>query len=82
MATTRASRPSSSFGYWRGGMPDGPLWQNQGSGYGPNIQGTGVLPPGVGQATGGGAWTPTIIYLFIMVAAELVIAGCLARWLK
>ena len=81
MAATWSARPSSSTGYWRGGMPDGPLWQGQGSfAYGPSAQGIGILPPGSGQA--GGAWSPTVTYLLIFVAVEIVAVRCLERWLK
>ena len=81
MAAVWAARPSSSTGYWRGGMSDGPLWQGQGSfAYGPMAQGVGMLPPGSGS--GGGGWSPTVTYLLIFVAVELVAVRCLERWLK
>jgi hypothetical protein len=82
MAAMFASRPSSSAGYWRGGMSDGPLWQNQGSfAYGPNRQGVGVVPPGSGAAPSK-AWSPTVIYLLVFVVLELIAVGCLERWLR
>ena len=72
----------SSVGYWRGGFSDGPLWQNQGGhDYGPQAQGIGILPPGVGEAPGK-AWSPTIIYLFVFVVVEMVAVKCLERLLK
>jgi hypothetical protein len=76
------TRPSSAFGYWRGGMSDGPLTQNQGSGYGPAQQGAGLFPPGSGDPVSGGAWSPTLTYLLIFVVAEVVAFGILGRLLR
>lgn len=80
-ATSWYGRPSSSAGYWRGGMSDGPLWQGQGSGYGPAVQGAGVMPPGNAAQSSGG-WHPTVVYLLLFVAAELVAVHVLTRVLK
>ena len=82
MAPKFAARPSSSAGYWRGGMSDGPLWYGQGSyAYGPPVQGIGQLPPGSSVPTAG-AWSPTVIYLLVFVAVELVLVKCLERLLR
>ena len=81
MAPVFASRPSSSAGYWRGGMSDGPLWQGQGSGYGPYSQGVGQVPPGSGAQTGK-AWSPTVIYLLVFVVLEMIAFKCLERLLR
>ena len=81
MAPQFAARPSSSAGYWRGGMSDGPLSYGQGSGYGQPNQGIGILPPGSG-AQGGGAWSPTLTYLLIFVAVEMIAVKCLEKWLS
>lgn len=81
--TTYAHRPTSSFGYWRGGMPDGPLWQNQGSGYGQHTQGLGVFPPGSGPAQASqGQWSPTVTYLFVLILAEMILVKVLERMLR
>jgi hypothetical protein len=80
-ATGFYARPSSSFGYWRGGMSDGPLAQGQGSGYGQANSGVGMFPQGSGSATASG-WSPTITYLLIFVVAEIVAFGFLARALR
>jgi hypothetical protein len=81
--TVFASRPSSSFGYWRGGMSDGPLAYGQGSGRGQANSGAGLFRQGDGpQDGGGGAWHPTVIYLLILVAAEIVAFGLIARALR
>lgn len=80
--TSFYSRPSSSFGYWRGGMSDGPLAQNQGSRMGQANSGAGIFPQGSGPASGGGAWSPTLTYLLVFTAVELVAFGLLARALR
>ena len=83
MATVFAARPSSSAGYWRGGFSDGPLWQNQGSGaYGPDVQGVGIMPPGNRVPVASAKWSPTVIYLLVFVAVELVLVKCLERVLR
>ena len=74
------ARPSSSFGYWRGGMSDGPLTQNQGSyAYGQANSGVGLFPQGSGPAGGPSGWTPTLTYLLVLVVAEVVVFGGLGR---
>lgn len=82
MATAFYSRPTSSFGYWRGGMSDGPLAQGQGSGRGQANSGAGMFPAGSGPAGGGGSWSPTVTYLIIFVVAEMIIFKCLERALR
>lgn len=75
------SRPSSSFGYWRGGGSELPLAQNQGSGYGQANSGAGMFPQGSGDVNVK-TWTPTITYLLIFVVVEIVAFGVLGRVLK
>lgn len=82
MATAFYSRPSSSFGYWRGGMSDGPLAQGQGSGRGQANSGAGMFPQGSGTPLGGKAWTPTVTYLLVFVVVEIIVFGLLGRALK
>ena len=77
-----SSYPSSAFGYWRGGMSDGPLAQGQGSGRGQANSGAGIFPQGSGGTSTGGAWHPTVVYLLIFVAAEIVAFGFLAKALR
>src|SRR5260370_25518534 len=75
-----AARPSSSFGYWRGGFSDGPLAQNQGSRvYGQANSGAGVFPQGSGPVDSGAGWHPTAIYLLVVVAVEIVALRLLGR---
>ncbi len=78
-----AARPSSSFGYWRGGFSDGPLAQNQGSRvYGQANSGAGIFPQGSGPVDSGAGWHPTVIYLLVFVAVEIVAFGLLGRVLR
>ncbi len=77
-----AARPSSSFGYWRGGGSELPLTRGQGSGYGQANSGAGLFPQGSGPADSGSTWHPTVLYLLLFVAAEIVAFGLLARVLK
>ena len=82
MATGFYSRPSSSFGYWRGGGSDGvPLAGGQGSGMGQKDSGTGLLSQGQGIMNGQG-WHPTVIYLLILVIAEMIVFGFIAKALR
>jgi hypothetical protein len=74
--------PSSSFGYWRGGMSDGPLAQGQGSGYGQANSGAGMFPQGSGPQGGGSTWHPTVVYLLVLVAVEIIAFGLLAKVLR
>ena len=66
--------PSSSFGYYRGA----PLYQGEGAGQGGIVAGNNVFSAGQGQAQGS-AWSPTILYLFVFVLAEMVIFGMIAK---
>jgi hypothetical protein len=35
-----------------------------------------------GQGTGGGGWEPTVVYLLILIVAEMVIFGFVSRMLR
>jgi hypothetical protein len=83
------ARPSSSFGYWRGGGSELPLAQNQGSAYstggrayGQDNSGVGVFPQGSGPQGSASGWTPTVTYLLIFVAAEMILFKCIERMLR
>jgi hypothetical protein len=72
------SKPSSSFGYYRGW----PIYGGDGSGQGVEMAGTNVFSAGQGNNTSAGsAWTPTILYLFVLVIAEMFVFAFLARTL-
>ncbi len=77
------SRPSSSFGYWRGGASDGPLAYGQGSRMGQANSGAGMFPQGSGPvSTGGGPWSPTLTYLLVLVLAEMIIFKWIGKVLR
>ena len=75
-------KPTSSFGYWRGGMSDGPLTEGQGSGYGQRNQGVGMFSAHVGPPGQSSGWTPTVTYLLVFIVAEIIAFGILARVLR
>ena len=75
------SYPTASFGYWRGGMSDGPLAYGQGSRMGPANSGVGMFPQGSGPQ-GTRAWQPTVIYLMAFVLAEMIAVKLLERALR
>ena len=81
MATGFYSRPTSSFGYWRGGGSEIPLAGGQGSGMGQKDSGTGLFSQGMGNITGAD-WHPTVIYLAILIIAEMVVFGFISRALR
>lgn len=70
------ARPSSAFGYYRGW----PLVGNQGSDQGVDMAGSNVFSAGQGpisaQASG---WTPTILYLFVLIIVEMFVFAFIAR---
>ena len=67
--------PSSSFGYYRGT----PLYMGQGSGQGNPVAGNGVCAAGQGGANGQAAWTPTIMYMFVLIVAEMFVFAFIGR---
>ena len=81
MDTGFYSRPSSAFGYWRGGGSEIPLAGGQGSMAGPRLQGLGIFSQGQG-APGSSGWEPTVIYLLILVIAEMIVFGFISRALR
>ena len=76
-----ASRPTSSFGYWRGTGGDGPFTGGQGSMAGPKAQGLGAFMQGQGPA-GAAGWEPTVLYLFALIIAEMFVFGFISRSLR
>jgi hypothetical protein len=82
MAAGRFSFPSTSAGYWRGTGIQGPGaqgWSEMGTG----AQGVGMQSQGTGSITvAGQAWHPTIIYLLILILAEMFVFGFIGRILK
>jgi len=71
------SKPSSSFGYYRGW----PIYGGDGSGMGVEMAGANVFSAGQGTQsdTGGSTWTPTILYLFVLIVLEMFVFAFIAR---
>lgn len=69
------SSPTASFGYYRGA----PQYLGQGSGMGQNVAGVGQMAQGQGSVGTPTGWTPTILYLFILIVAEMIVFGILSR---
>lgn len=72
------AQPTSSFGYYRG-SPKYMGGAQDGGGMGPQMAGTNVFSQGQGSQAGTGGWSPTILYLFALVVAEMIIFGFIAR---
>lgn len=71
------AKPSSSFGYYRGW----PIYGGDGSGQGVEMAGSNVFSAGQGSVTdsGAGSWTPTILYLFVLIVMEMFVFALIAR---
>lgn len=70
------SRPTASFGYYRGN----PLYGNDGSNQGVDMAGSNVFSAGQGtDSATGGAWTPTVLYLFVLIIVEMFVFAFIAR---
>jgi hypothetical protein len=69
-------RPTSSYGYYRGW----PIHGGDTGTEGPQVSGTGVFSQGQGSNTAGTAgWTPTILYLFVLILVEMFIFAYISR---
>lgn len=74
------SSPTQSYGYYRGAPLYGGGTQNGQGGSGPMAQGTGQFAQGQGPGGGGvGDWSPTILYMFVLILAEMFVFAWLAR---
>lgn len=71
------SKPSSSFGYYRGW----PIYGGDGSGQGVEMAGANVFSAGQGTSgdVGGSTWTPTILYLFVLIVIEMFVFAFIGR---
>lgn len=70
------AKPSSSFGYYRGW----PIYGGDGSGEGVEMAGTNVFSAGQGPISGAGSqWSPTILYLFVLVVIEMFVFAFIGR---
>jgi len=77
-----ASYPNPAFGYFRGTGSEGPLAGGQGSMAGPKFQGLGFLSQGQGAPKAAGDWDPSIVYLFVLIIAEMFVFGLISRVLR
>jgi hypothetical protein len=71
------AKPTQSFGYYRGW----PIYGGDGGTEGPQVSGSNVFAAGQGASTtaGAGSWTPTILYLFVLILVEMFVFGIIAR---
>jgi hypothetical protein len=70
------AKPSSSYGYYRGW----PIYGGDGSGMGVEMAGSNVFSAGSGSSSDtANAWTPTILYLFVLVIVEMAVFAFIAR---
>lgn len=70
---------NQSQGYYVG---YGPLAGGSGSGMGQADMGAGQLAQGNGVNIAGQSWHPTILYLFALIIAELVVFGFVGKLLR
>ncbi len=80
--TARGSRgPNQAFGYYAG---YGPNSGGAGSGGGAKMAGTGTYAQGQGSGVNiaGQSWHPSILYLFALIVAEMVVFGFVAKLLR
>lgn len=69
------AKPSSSFGYYRGW----PIYGGDGSGMGVEMAGANVFSAGQGSSQGTSSWTPTILYLFVLIIVEMFVFAFIAQ---
>lgn len=70
---------NQSQGYYAG---YGPQAGGSGSGMGQANVGAGELAPGTSVNIAGSSWHPTILYLFALIIAEMVIFGLVGRLMR
>jgi hypothetical protein len=71
--------PNQAYGYYAG---YGPLAGGSGSGMGQAMAGPGQFAAGQGVTIGGQQWHPTILYLFALIVAEMVVFAFIGNVLK
>lgn len=71
------ARPTSSYGYYRGW----PIFGGDGGTEGPQVSGTNVFSQGQGSSfmAGENSWSPTILYLFVLILVEMFIFAYIGR---
>lgn len=78
-AGAAARAGNQSQGYYAG---YGPLSGGSGSGMGQAMAGRGQFAAGQGVTVGGQTWHPTILYLFVLILAEMAVFGFVSHHLK
>lgn len=67
-----------SFGYYRGA----PMQGGYGSGMGVTMAGSNSYAPGQGPAAGSQqGWHPTILYMFVLILAEMAVFAWISKHL-
>jgi hypothetical protein len=70
------ARPTSSYGYYRGS----PIYGGDMGSEGPQVSGVNVFSAGQGNMSDNASgWTPTILYLFLLIIAEMFVFAFIAR---
>jgi hypothetical protein len=70
------AKPTSSFGYYRGW----PVYGGDTGTEGPQVSGSNVFSQGQGgTSTAAGTWTPTILYMFVLILIEMFVFAWIAR---
>lgn len=71
------AKPTSSYGYYRGS----PIAGGDTGTQGPQVSGSNVFSAGQGtaNAASGSTWSPTILYLFVLVLVEMFVFAWVAR---
>jgi hypothetical protein len=73
--------PSSNLGYWRGASGISGPSPAGGIEMGVKTEGVGMASTGTVNVAGT-EWHPTIIYLFVLLIAEMAVFGFIGRVLK
>lgn len=70
------AKPTSSFGYYRGW----PVYGGDTGTEGPQVSGSNVFSQGQGGTSAvAGTWTPTILYMFVLILIEMFVFAWIAR---
>ena len=70
------SRPSS-LGYWRGSGTNAGI-----TGLGGDMPNTSSGIFSAPTSTGGGGWEPSVLYLLLLIVAEMFVFGFISRMLR
>ena len=77
----RTNLPGGDQGYVRPGNDY--MAGGSGSGMGTSAQGTARLGQGLGSLSSlGGAWEPSIVYIFALIVGEMIVFHLIGRMLK